>query len=581
MKLTFSIGKDLPEPRAITGRMIRSARVMPNHAGILRDIKAFNGRQMRMYEAAVTNNLNADSPVSITSSNSEILISITAARSRSRRLERDNPYARAILESFQDNIGGDDPFRLEMKVGKWNAEGEFTEEVETNRMIEEAWEEAGLPENCTVRRDTSRLELDLQTITAFTRDGGILGKHHRAFPNNKFAYAIEPIEIDRLDHYWNRPSMTEGNEIQFSIEFDEYHAPIAYWILNRHPGDVFAWSSQPKYRERIPAKDIIALFDIRTRAGQYVGMPRLSSIIQRLHRIDQFDIAHVTAAIWSACKPFFIVQDYPTAAEYVPDVVRRQWEGMGEGEESGEGDKISNVEPGSGEELPFGKKPMLVDPKFPIEAASGFKKDNLRAAAAGSGANYNIIGQDLEGVNFSSGRLGFRQFQDTCQKLSRHYILNYRRPHFNEWLKSAILSGVIDRPISRLEEFKRAANFYGRTWDYVNPLQDAQADILLHEAGMKPRDKIIRERGGKGTHDTNSQYASDKKCDDTFGLDFSNADVTKPDISKGAPGQTKPTPESGQEESAPPPKKGGKQTLKANLPKLHRNGNGKLIETAP
>ena len=39
---------------------------------------------MRMYEAAVTNNLNADSPVTITSANAEILVSVMAARSRAR-----------------------------------------------------------------------------------------------------------------------------------------------------------------------------------------------------------------------------------------------------------------------------------------------------------------------------------------------------------------------------------------------------------------------------------------------------------------------------------------------------------------
>ena len=42
------------------------------------------------------------------------------------------------------------------------------------------------------------------------RDGGILARHYEGFPNNKFAYAIEPIEIDRLDHYWNRPQTGKG-----------------------------------------------------------------------------------------------------------------------------------------------------------------------------------------------------------------------------------------------------------------------------------------------------------------------------------------------------------------------------------
>lgn len=548
MKFPFfskSSGKAIPP---ITGRVLRPARILPEHASMMRDM---NRRAVRMYEAAVTNNLNQDFPVSITSANAEILVSISAARSRARRLERDNPYGRAILEIFQDNVCGDEPFRLEMKVGK-RVGGEFVEEADTNRMIEEAWEEASLPENCTVRRDMSRAEVDWQAVTAMVRDGGILAQHHRAFPKNKFAYAIDPIEIDRLEHYWARPQTGTGPEIQFSIEMDEYHAPVAYWILTKHPGDVFAWSSQGKYRQRIAAEDIIALFDIRTRAGQYVGMPRFASIIQRLHRIDQFDIAHVTAAIWASCKPFFITQEFPTAMEYIPDFLKTEIANTMNDSSEGEGDKISNVEPGTGEYLSYGQKPVLVDPKFPVEAATAFKKDNLRAAAAGSGTPYHMIGNDLESVNFSSGRLGVQQFQDVCKKLQKHFIINYRRPHFNAWLKYAILSGQIDLPISRLEELQKAARFFGRRWPYVDPLHDAQADILRVNAGFTSRSRVIAEsdRGGD-VEEIDSEIASDKKVDELHDLDFSNE-------------ATKPAMEEGDEGAQVPAKTGGQQTIKSN-----------------
>lgn len=545
------------KPQAITGRAIRTPRVMPEHAQILRET---NRKMMRMYEAAVTNNLNQDFPVSITSANAEILVSISAARSRARRLERDNPYARSILECFQDNVAGDEPFRLEMKVGKW-VDDEFIEEAETNRMIEEAWEEAGLPENCTVRRDMSRAEVDWQAITAIVRDGGVLARHYRGFPKNEFNYAIEPIEIDRLDHFWNRPQVGSANEIQFSIEMDEFHGPVAYHILSKHPGDVFAWSSSPRYRERVPAENVIAIFDVRTRAGQYVGMPRFASIIQRLHRIDQFDIAHVTAAIWASCKPFFITQEFPTAMEYVPDFIKTAMQNdLANGEGQGEGDKIANVEPGTGEYLAYGQKPVLVDPRFPVEAAVGFKKDNLRAAAAGSGAAYHMIANDLESVNFSSGRLGLQQFQDTCKKLQKHFIVNYRRPHFNAWLKYAILSGALPLPITRLKELQKAAKFFGRRWPYVNPLQDAQADILRINAGLTSRSRVIAEsdRGGD-VEEVDAEIASDRTIDESHDLDFSNDEPEQP--------------ETGGEDEADTPEPPAKQNGKAGIKSLNGNGH--------
>ncbi len=565
MRIPF-FNRKSPSMPHLTGASIRSPRVEPSHAAHLRQMQEFNGRSIRAYEAAITNNLNADFPVSISSANAEILVSITAARSRARRLERDNPYAWSIIESMQKNVGGHEPFRLKMRVGKYDAKGTFIEEMDTNRKIEAAWKRFGRPQNFTVRRNMSRLEYYLQQISAFVRDGGVLTRHHRAFPNNPFKYAVEPIEIDRLDHYYQRPANGPDNEIQFSIELDKYKAPIAYWILTRHPGDIFAWSNEPKYRERVDAKDVVALFDIRNRAEQYVAVPRFASIIQRLHRDDQFDIAHCTAAIFAACKPFFLVREFPTNLEYVPDYVKTAISAANDGNSSQTGQQVSNVTPGTAEELPYGFKPMMLDPHFPVESATGFKKDNLKAAAAGSGTAYHNIANDLENVNFSSGRLGENAFHDTCKILQEHVIQTVCHPVFEEWLPYAIMSGQLDLPLSRVPEFCDAAGFIGRRWPYINPLQDAQADILRISGGLDSRDHVIMEseRGGD-VEQVNSEIASGRKSDEAHDLDFTNTDPTEPGNDPTAG------------EAPLPSKKGGKQTIKPrNRINGHQNGN--LIE---
>jgi lambda family phage portal protein len=548
----------VPQPQRRTFGEVWKAPT-PKDQSIFREI---NKRMLRMYDAAVTSNLTTDFPISVTSANAEILVSILGARGRMRRLDRDNPFAHGAIEAYIDNVGGEEPFRLEMKVGKKNADGEFIEEKDTNAEIEEAWAKAAEPENCCANRSLSRQEMDWQAIAALVRDGGIIYRHRRLYPKNRYGYAIEPIEIDRLDHYWNRPAQGTGNEIQFSIELDEWKAPVAYWILDRHPGDVYAWSNSPRYRTRIDAEEIIALFDIKTRAGQLVGMPRLASIIQRLHRIDQFDIAHCTAAIWSACKPFFFVQEFPTAQEYVPDFIKTAMDRASEfaNESSGRnvGDKIADMEPATGEILPYGMKPIFSDPHFPIEAAGGFTKDNLRAAASGSGVPYHVLANDLEGVNFSSGRLGENAWHDLCKRLQSHLIVNYRIPHFRVWLKYAIMSGEVDQPISRLEELQDAAVFYGRRWPYINPYQDRQADALAIEMGVTSRSRIIAEsdRGGD-VEEVDAEIASDRKIDAAHKLDFTQ-NVSNPVLKKGAPGQLQPTPEELSDPADTPPAKNGK-----------------------
>jgi lambda family phage portal protein len=568
MKLSLELfGRNKPDPElpAKTGKELLDTRtVTPKDVNYLRQVSR---QKIRMYDSAATSRLNQDFPISITSANAEILTSIVASRSRARRLERDNPYATAIINSHQNNVVGSDPFRLEMKVGKM-VDGAFIEEDETNLEIEQAWQEAGLPENFSVRKTLSRAEGYWQTISAVIRDGGIIWRQYRQFPKNDFHYAVDILETDHLDYNWNRPQVGTANEIQFSIEMDEFHAPVAYHLLTRHPGDVFAWSNSPQYRERVDAADIIALWNIRTRAEQYIGMPSFCSIIQRLHRLDQYDVAEMTAAIVSACKMGFFKKD-ATGDEYTGDA------------ETEEGAKEMTASPGTFEELPAGYGVEPWDPNHPVEAYPNFTKQNLRAVAGGAGLAYHVLANDLEGVNFSSGRLGENQQRAQFKKLQMHMKLNLVRPHFSAWLKYAILSCIVKQPIDRLPELIKAAHFHAQKWGQINPVQDTQADIMRIEAGLDSRDHVIlnSERGGD-TQKVDAEIAADKKIDEDHDLDFSGTDATLPTIKKGAPGETLPNPEDEVAPPAPPPKKGGKQTIKkkSRLPALNGNGHALFMD---
>ena len=543
MKFTFETGGNLLKSRAVMPRDAEMLRAQADKAG---KFPLSDGRTVRMhkfkkrmYDAATTTNLNADFPVSITSANAEILVSISATRARARRLVRDNPYAANIESVFANNVAGEEPFRLEMKVGKKDASGRFIEETETNDLIEEAWREAGKPENCTSYRNQSRLELYHMAIAAVVRDGGVLFRHRRAYPKNDFGYAIEPLEIDRLDHYWNRPGQPGVNEIKFSIELDEWHAPVAYWILTRHPGDVFAYSNQDAYRERVDAYDVVPFFGMRLRAEQQVGMSKFSSVIQRMHRLDQYDIAEMTAAIVSAIKIGFFTKTN-TSDQYVGS------------ETTEDGMKIDKVEPGMNfEEMPDNFDLKQFDPKHPVEAYAAFTDQNLRGVAVGTQLAHSSVSGNYAGMSFSTGRLEKQPEKDTFKVLQEHMKTSLVRPHFNEWIKYAILSGTLPLPISRLAEFQKAATFHAHRWPYINPLQDAQADVLRIKAGLDSRSNVIAEseRGGN-VEQIDCEQASDKAIDERHGLDFTEQDPTKPDDM------------SPDDEGAPPVKTGTTQTIK-------------------
>lgn len=568
MKFTFELSRAVnaasalsPQPSALGRQALLPRRYFPEEAAAMRRVNDFNKKMIRMYDAALTDRLSEDLTVSLTSANAEILTSLTGTRSRARRAQRDDPYAAGMVRTWRNNIAGHDPFRLEMKAGQRNAKGRLIPEPDTNREIEEQWRLAGKRKNCTVRRDMARLEMYHCLVASMKRDGGILARHHRAYPGNPFGYAVELIEIDRLDQNWNRPQVGTGAEIQFGIEMDAWHGPIAYHILTRHPGDVFAFSNQPKYRERVPAADIIPLWNLRDRAGQYVGMSEMASIIKHLHRIEQHDISVVTASINAACKSFWLKKTPgQTPAPYSGD---RQDE---------DGRKFSNMEPGTMEELPEGLEPVMLDPKQPTEAYAPFTQQNLRKIASGIGQTYHGLANDYASINFSSGRLGEMETREGYKVDQRQVVDQFVDEYFCEWLKYAILSGRVNQPISRLEELCQAASFHGRRWGYINPLQDAQASILLIESGLTSREhEILNSERGGDVEQVDQEIAAGREIDQEHDLDFTNSDPTKPTVPNGEPGAEIPNPE---DTPPPPAKKGGKQTIQKAKSGKAKSENG-------
>jgi capsid protein len=236
MKFAFEISRQQRDAKPGTGgAALVTPVVKPKDAQIIRESqKMFPNARGRMYEAAQVNRLTSDFGISIASGNAQILNSYIGAVARARTLERDNPYAWRAIQLMQNNVGGSEPFKLELKLGEKDSTGKFTKDKAAIEKIKAAWKKAGRKENCTVRQDMTRDECYWQAIAAFFRDGLILWRKYTGFPNNDFKFGIETIETDRLDHWLNRPAVGTANEIQFGIERNKYRAPVAFHILTRH-----------------------------------------------------------------------------------------------------------------------------------------------------------------------------------------------------------------------------------------------------------------------------------------------------------------------------------------------------------
>ena len=146
MKISFEMsrsvsksgtGASLRSPLSVRGQSVQA--ITPDHMKAMRFVEDFNHRLQRSYDATSTDRYNADFKGTYGSANTEIFPGKYSSRARSRTLAKDTPHGKAIVRTFQNNVVGPEPFKLEMKLGSYDAAGSFTEEKELNRIIEAAW----------------------------------------------------------------------------------------------------------------------------------------------------------------------------------------------------------------------------------------------------------------------------------------------------------------------------------------------------------------------------------------------------------------------------------------------------------
>ena len=486
----------------------------------------------RMFSAAMTSRLTTDWPVSISSADSEILVSAIATRSRLRQLERDDDYMRRMLRLFQNNVIGYQGIQLQMKIRepapalrpqpadpanpnqKVSNKPRFQFDTEANQMVQSAWKEYLKPENATVMRNMSGVNLQRLIVRAWKRDGAIMVRKYRGF-NNPFSFAVKPLEIDYLN-FWNcGKAPVTGNLIKFGIEFDQYDSPIAYWILSRHPGEVFQNPVDKVYQTRVPAEDIYMIFDV-DRANQLMGMPDFCSIATRLNSLHKYEESEAVAARVAACKGGFIKKTLPT--EYTGPVDAR-------------GNSLEEMSPGMVEMGDPGEEWTDIDPKHPMEAYGSFVKGMLRGGSAGAALSYNTVANDLEGVNYSSFKAGRLEDVAQYQYDQQHIVDQLMQPWFEDWLPFALLKGKIKMPMAKADKILSGVSWQPRVWASVEPAKEVQADILEVEAGFATRREKIAERGNN-IDDVDEEREEDQLSEQAHNIQ--PQPISNPTIKKGA-----------------------------------------------
>lgn len=458
------------QSRAATRARVEELRTSARGLGISPAALARMRQGRRAYaQGAVVDRLNTDWRINSASGNQEVRADIRELRRRARALFRDDAHVNAAVREFAQNIVGDEGIRLHPK--NEGADGKPAEKA--NKAIARAWKDWGHKETASIDQRKSWIEQQVSFVEDLIVDGEVFIRQHTGF-RNAYGYALEQIDPDLLDETLNREADRNGNAIVMGIEIDRFGAPLFYHFWTRHPAE-----AGPRERIPIPANEIIHWMKSK-RAKQVRGVSWLTPILFRLKQLGAYEDAEITGARIGASQMGFFEWDIEHLEHMELPEPNQQL--------------TMEIAPGMFETLPPGLKLTKFDPAHPNTAFDTFVKSILRAVAAGLGLAYTTLTGDLNGVSYSSGRIGLLSERAMWRRLQRWMAETIHRQVYRGWLSVALLSPKLNLP-SPIADRWLDVSWHAIGWPWVDPLKEIQAHEMAIALGVDSRTRICTERG--------------------------------------------------------------------------------------
>lgn len=429
------------------------------------------------------------------SADADLLPDLDTLMARSRDMSRNNGLMAGAGQTLRDNIVGA-TLRLSAKPDYvllgWTRE-QAREWATYTEAHFRTWFETN---ECDAGLTLNGLGLTLQALGGAVNNGDALGlpiwKPRVGFQWNT---RIKMIEADRL----RTPlDLTYSDTVRGGIRFDSDGAPLGYYILKSHPGDVMSIRAASQEYEYVPSytqwgrRRVIHLND-RERTGQSRGRPIVSAVMKELHMAGRYASNELSASLTNSLIAAFLESDMDPSEvrEVFGTDIAGAWQGF-----ASKNRNIRQTEGAAILPLPPGAKLNSFAPNRPNQAFEAFMLASLRNIAAGMNMPYELLVKDFSRTSYSSVRAAlleaWRYFNGRRRWLSDYWL----REVYALWLEEAVNAGVIEAPDFYAKKYAYCRCrfiFGGRGW--VDPVKEAQAAAMRIAMRVSTLEQECAEQG--------------------------------------------------------------------------------------
>lgn len=419
----------------------------------------------------------------------DITDNLDILRQRSRDLYMGAPLATGALKTYRANVVG---FGLRLK-SQIDAEFLGMDPDEADEWEKTAEREFALwAKDCDAARMMDFYEMQALVFLSMLMSGDVfcaLPMIQR--PGNPYLLKISLIEADRV---CNPPGITD-NRVRGGVEVDQYGAPIAYYIAQKHPLDKYAvnqneWVRVPAFGEKTGRRNILHIMEFE-RPGQRRGVPILAPVIETLKQLTRYSEAELMAAVISGMLTVFITSNTPETplGESIPL------------EQQVDINDQNSYELGNGAIIALapGEDVKEVNPNRPNTAFDGFVTSMCRQIGTALEIPHELLIKHFTS-SYSASRAALLEAWKSFRMRRAWLAAKFCQPIYEEFLTEAVARERIkapsffDDPAIRMAY--SGAEWHGPSQGQIDPLKEVNAAVVRIREGLSTRAREAAELTG-------------------------------------------------------------------------------------
>lgn len=445
------------------------------------------------------------------SADADLLPDLALLRERSRALDRDAPLARGAINTVVTNVVGTG------LAPQPQIDREFLglSEEEADRWEAAAlriWDLWGASKNCDVRLVQDGVGLQELALRTVLLGGDVLAiKRFRERRGLPLGFCWQLVEGDRLTNprfVMDGRELDNGNRVAGGVEADRDGMPVAYHVLNRHPGDLVGGS--PREWTRIPAfsdsgRRVVLHLYRPMRPDQTRGEPYLAPVIESLKMLGRYSEAELMAAVVGALFTVF--------------VKTQDGEGLGLMDPTTEtgakaSDKDMKLASGAIVDLAQGEDITIADPGRPNQAFDGFVLAVLRQIGVALELPFEVLNKHFT-ASYSAARAALLEAWKFFRSRRQWLAAEFCQPSYAEVIGEAVMRGMLTAPGFFDDPMIRAAwlgtDWVGPTAGQINPKDEIDAARERVALGVSNRAIEAQEITGRSWETIHRQAVKERR----------------------------------------------------------------------